>query len=752
MRKGGAAAREMLVAAAAQQWGVPAAECSVAKGVITHAPSSRSTTYGKVAAAASRLEVPKEPRLKEPSQWKLIGTSPARFDIPDKTTGKQIYTADVRLPGLVHASIAQCPVFGGKVKAFDDSKIKSMRGVKKVVRGEDWVAVVADNWWRANQALKQISIEWDVGENGSVSSESIMRFLRTGIDAKEAPVARKDGDFDKAIAGAAKVIEAEYYAPYMTHATMEPQTATALVRDGKVEVWVGTQNGETSIAAAAEASGVALENVYVHKMHAGGGFGRRVAHQDYTKQAVLIAQSMPGTPVSLQWSREEDIQQGRYRPVALVKLRGGLDAQGNWIAWHVRQADQSILITVRPTDIKNGIDPVNVRVFQDNPYAVPNFTNEYAMRNTHVPPGFWRAVAHTNNPFFRECFIDELAHAAGKRPVSVPAPAAAAEAEGSRRARRGGEGGRVGHASAQRRASRHRSGRLLWQLHRGGGGDLGQGRQCNRREARGRRDRLRIRRPSGCGESADRRRSAVGPGLGHARGDHAQGRACDAKQFLRLSAAAAGRGAGKGRVHRHADRWLLGRRRGAADRGSHTRSVQCNLRGDREARAVAAAEASRVLVRDLTHSPLPLRPGRRRALHAIAAGACLLVVRPAAATPEAVAAALLETFGDRPITPGRIKLEIPRLAENGNIVPVTITVDSPMTEQDYVQSIHLFAQSNPLPRILDVELGPHNGRARVVTRIRLAVSQQVRAVAVMSDGTLWSTAADVEVTVGGCDP
>ena len=376
MRKGGAAAREMLVAAAARQWAVPAGECSVAKGVITHAASNRSTTFGKVAAAASQLEVPKEPKLKDPSQWKLIGTSPARFDIPDKTTGKQIYTADVRLPGLVHASIAQCPVFGGKVKSFDDSKIPSMRGVKKVVRGEDWVAVVADNWWRAHQALKQVSIEWDVGENGNVSSESIMQFLRTGIEAKDAPVARKDGDFDKAIAGAAKVIEAEYYAPYMNHATMEPQTATALVRDGKVEVWVGTQNGETSIAAAAEASGVPLEEVYVHKMHAGGGFGRRGPHQEYVKQAVAIAQSMPGTPISLQWSREEDVQQGRYRPVALVKLRGGLDAQGNWMAWHVRQADQSILITVRPTDIKNGIDPVSVRCFQDNPYAVPNFTDE----------------------------------------------------------------------------------------------------------------------------------------------------------------------------------------------------------------------------------------------------------------------------------------------------------------------------------------------------------------------------------------
>jgi isoquinoline 1-oxidoreductase beta subunit len=422
VRKGGAAAREMLVAAAAKQWGVPASECSVANGVIAHEDGHRKITFGKVATAAAEMDVPKEPKLKDPKQWKLIGTSPARFDIPDKTTGKQIYAADVRMPGLVHASIAQCPVFGGKVKSVDDSKIKSMRGVKRVVRGDDWVAVVADNWWRANQALKQVSIEWDVGDNGNVSSESIMQFLRGGIEAKDVPVARKDGDAEQALAGAAKVIEAEYYAPYVNHATMEPQTATALVKDGRVEVWVGTQNGETTIAAASEAAGIPLEQVFVHKMHAGGGFGRRGPHQEYTKQAVWIAQSMPGTPVRLQWSREEDIQQGRYRPVALVKLRAGLDAQGNWTAWHVRQADQSILITVRPTDIKNGVDPINTRCFSDNPYAVPNFTDEYAMRNTHVPPGFWRAVAHTNNPFFRECFIDELAHAAGKDPYQFRRP------------------------------------------------------------------------------------------------------------------------------------------------------------------------------------------------------------------------------------------------------------------------------------------------------------------------------------------
>src|SRR5258706_3427190 len=421
LRKAGASAREMLVAAAAQEWGVPAAECKAAKSVISH-PSGKKTTYGKMAAAAAKLEVPKEPKLKEPKDWKLIGTSPARFDIADKTTGKQVYAADVRLPKLVHASVVQCPVLGGKRKSYDDSNVKGMRGVKAVVAGDDWVAVVADNWWRANEALKQLPVEWDVGDNGNVTSESIMKFLRTGIDATDVPVARKDGDAEAAFGSAAKVIEAEYHAPYLNHATMEPQTATAIVTDDKVEVWVGTQNGESTIAAASEAAGMPLENVIVHKMHAGGGFGRRGPHQEYTRQAVAIAQKMPGTPVGLQWSREEDMRQGRYRPVALVKLRAGLDKDGNWSAWHVRQADQSIFITVRPADVKNGVDPVNVRSFQDNPYAVPSFTNEYAMRNPHVPPGFWGAVAHTHNPFFRECFIDELVQAAGKDPVEFRRP------------------------------------------------------------------------------------------------------------------------------------------------------------------------------------------------------------------------------------------------------------------------------------------------------------------------------------------
>ncbi len=416
LRKAGAAAREMLTAAAAKEWGAPASELTVANSVITHAASNRSTTFGKIAEAASKLEVPKEPKLKDPKQWKLIGTSPARFDIPDKTNGKTIFAADVRMPGMVHASVAQCPVFGGKIKRYDEAKIQAMRGVKSVVGGDDWVAVVADNWWRANQALKAMPIEWDDGENSKVSTDSIKTFLRTGIDAKEAPVARADGDTAKAMTAAAKVVEAEYYVPFLTHATMEPQTAAALIKGDGVEVWVGTQNGESTIAAASEASGVPLDKVIVHKMHAGGGFGRRGLHNEYVKQAIRIAQSMPGTLVRVQWSREEDMQQGRHRPTALVKLKAGLDQDNNWTAWQVRQSEPSVAAAVLPQFLKDGVDQVGTRGFSDMPYSVPNYTDEYAMRNTHVPLGAWRAVAHTHNPFIRESFIDEIAHAAGKDP------------------------------------------------------------------------------------------------------------------------------------------------------------------------------------------------------------------------------------------------------------------------------------------------------------------------------------------------
>jgi isoquinoline 1-oxidoreductase beta subunit len=421
VRKGGAAARMMLIAAAAQRWGVPVTECRAERGVVIHS-SGKTLRYGELATLASTLPVPENPPLKSPKEWTIAGTSPARFDIPAKVNGSQVYASDVRLPGMLHASILQSPVFGGFLKSHDESAALAMPGVKRVVTGDDWIAVLATNWWQANQALQKIKVSWETGNKDKVSSDSIMGYLREGLAQPNAPVARKDGDIDKVFANAHKVLEAEYYTGFMNHATMEPQNAAALYTPDKLEVWVGTQNGESSIAAAADASGLALQKIHVHKMHAGGGFGRRGPHQDFTKQAVKIAMAVPGTPIRLQWSREEDMRQGRYRPVSLVKIRGALDKDGNWLGWHVKQSDQSIAITVYPQFVKDGVDQINTRVFRDNPYAVPNFTNEYVIRDVHVPPGFWRAVAHTNNPFYRECFIDELAHAAGKDPVQFRRP------------------------------------------------------------------------------------------------------------------------------------------------------------------------------------------------------------------------------------------------------------------------------------------------------------------------------------------
>jgi isoquinoline 1-oxidoreductase beta subunit len=422
VRKAGVAAREMLLGAAADQWGVPVGELRVAKGVVTHAASGRSTTYGALAPLAAKREVPKDVKLKDPKDWTLVGTSPPRLDIPAKVDGTQIYAADVILPGMVHASVLQCPVHGGKLVRHDASKAQAMRGVKAVVATDEWVAVVADNWWRANQALKAVQVEWDGGKAAAVDSASIRAFMRTGIDATDVPVARKDGDVGAAFAGAAKIVEAEYWAPFLNHATLEPQTATARITADGVEVWVGTQNGEAAIAAASEAAGVPLEKTFVHKMHAGGGFGRRGLTHEYVKQAIRIAQTMPGTPVRLQWSREEDMVQGRFRPVSLVRQRAALDAQGRWVGWQVRQAEPSLAAGLLTQFLKDGIDQIGTRVFSDMPYAVPNYSLEYAMRNTHILLGPWRAVAHTHNPFFRECFVDELAHTVGQDPVAFRRP------------------------------------------------------------------------------------------------------------------------------------------------------------------------------------------------------------------------------------------------------------------------------------------------------------------------------------------
>jgi isoquinoline 1-oxidoreductase subunit beta len=418
VRKAGASAREMLVAAAAQKWKVPATECSADKGVVMHTPSGRKLRYGEVAAAAAKLEPPKDVTLRDPAKWKIAGQPMHRLDIPDKVRGLPVFGVDVMLPGMLHASIAQCPVFGGKVKSVDDSAALKMRGVKKVVREDDFVAVVADNWWRANQALKQVKVEWDFDGKEHADNGTIAAMLREGLGAPDLPQARKMGDTTSALASAAKVIEAEYESPYLNHATMEPQTCTAWLKpEGFLEVWTSTQNGEASMAVASQTAGLPLEKVEVHKMMLGGGFGRRGASQDFVRQGVAIAKQMPGVPVKMMWSREEDVQHDFYRPASVVRIKAGLDAQGKLVAMHTKIACPSILRLLLPdTPMKDGIDFTAVRTFSDMPYDVANQQVDYAMRNGHVPVGFWRAPGQ-QNAFYRECFIDELAVAAGKDPV-----------------------------------------------------------------------------------------------------------------------------------------------------------------------------------------------------------------------------------------------------------------------------------------------------------------------------------------------
>jgi len=418
VRKAGAAAREMLVAAAAAQWQVAVTECSVDKGVITHGPTRRSLRYGEVAGAAAKIAPPTDIKLREPAEWKIAGKPLPRLDIPDKVLGKPVFGTDVVLPAMLHASIAQCPVFGGKLKEVDATEAEAMRGVKKVVRADDFVAVVADSWWRAHRALGKLKIVWDFGANGTASDATIEKMLREGLDDPKAASVRNTGEPDAAFSAAAKIVEAEYASPYLAHATMEPQVCTAWIRpDGFVEVWTSTQNGEASLAAAARAAGVAPENVEVHKTMLGGGFGRRGAPQDFVRQGVTVAKAMPGTPVKLMWSREEDMQHDFYRPASVVKLRAGLNDEGKIIGFEAKIACPSILAVLIPRALRNGIDFTAVRTLSDMPYSIANQRIAYAMRNGHVPVGFWRAPGQQNG-VYRECFIDELAHAAGKDPLA----------------------------------------------------------------------------------------------------------------------------------------------------------------------------------------------------------------------------------------------------------------------------------------------------------------------------------------------
>ena len=420
VRQGGATAREMLVQAAADGWKVPAVECSAANSVITHKPSGRTTTYGKVAEAAAKLTPPASVTLKDPKDWKLIGKSVKRLDTLGKVTGAQVYGADLKLPGMLNAAIKDCPVFGGKVKSFEAAKVKGMPGVRHVVPvGDSAVAVVAETWWQAKTALDALPIAWDEGPNAKVSSATIAQTLAAGLDADQAFVNNQNGDAKAAIAAAAKKVEAVYAYPFQNHAPMEPMNATAKYTPDRCEVWVPTQNGEAAFAATLAASGLPADKCEVYKINLGGGFGRRGAFHDYVTQAVLIAKQIPGTPVKLLWSREEDMTHGRYHPVMQAKLTGGLDGAGNLTGLHLRLSGQSIITSVFPQLLQNGMDALTFQGLHAKGdfaigYSVPNLLIDHAMRNTHVPPGFWRGVNINQNAIFLECFIDELAHAAGQ--------------------------------------------------------------------------------------------------------------------------------------------------------------------------------------------------------------------------------------------------------------------------------------------------------------------------------------------------
>lgn len=422
VREGGALARTLLIEAAADAWDVPTEECSASESKITHRPTGRTTRYGAVAAAAAQSVPPLEVELKDPRDWKIAGKPVKRLDTLEKLTGKQVYAADLRLPGMLNATVRACPVFGGRLVSYDASKVVTMPGVRAVVRvDETAVAVVAETWWQAKTALDALPVTWDEGPNAEVSSKSIARFLAEGLTAEQAFVGNRAGDAKSALAGAAKVVESVYSYPYQNHATMEPMNATARWTPDRCEVWCPTQNGEAALTATAEAAGLPPSQCEVYKIHLGCGFGRRGFH-DFVKQAVSIAKQLPGTPIKLLWSREEDMLHGAYHPITQSRLVGGLDKNGDVAGLHVRISGQSILEAVMPGRLNGGADMLTFQGLLPHgdhaiSYTIPNLLVDHAMRNPHVPPGFWRGVNINQNAIYMECFMDELAHAAGKDPL-----------------------------------------------------------------------------------------------------------------------------------------------------------------------------------------------------------------------------------------------------------------------------------------------------------------------------------------------
>ncbi len=416
LRQAGAIARTMLVSAAASHWKVDPASCHAKSGEVFHAPSGRHIKYGDLAGDAARMPVPRDVTLKRPAEFKLIGTAAKRLDTPAKVNGTAVYGIDVRLPGMKFATLAQSPVFGGRVKSLDDAAAKAVKGVRQIVRLDDAIAVVADHMGAASKGLAALVIEWDNGPHARLSTEEIAHELEQAT-LKPGAVAQNIGDVEEAMARAATKVEATYQVPFLAHATMEPMNCTVHVRKDSCEVWVGSQAVARAQAAAAETTGLPIDKVVVHNHLLGGGFGRRL-EADVVIRAVQIAQQVDG-PVKVVWTREEDIQHDMYRPYWFDRISAGLDEKGVPVAWNLRFAGSSVLARWAPAPFKNDLDPDSIEGAIDLAYDLPNFHVEYLrVEPPGIPTAFWRSVGPSHNVFVTESFIDELAVAAKQDPVA----------------------------------------------------------------------------------------------------------------------------------------------------------------------------------------------------------------------------------------------------------------------------------------------------------------------------------------------
>lgn len=413
LQQAGAEAREKLIKAAAEKWRVDPTECYADYGRVYHKASDRSINYGAIAADASKLSV-SNVKIKTPEDFNLLGVSKNRLDVPAKVDGSAQFGMDVRVPGMVYAAVVHCPVLGGTVRGFRFNAIRNKPGVLKAVKLENGVAVVAETWWQAKTASEELPIEWNIGEAGRASSEQFKNEFMNALK-DDGVVVASDGDAEITMDKADNAIESDYVVPYLAHACMEPLNCTAQIQEDRVDVWTGTQNPESALAAAADVSGVAPEKVYVHNCFLGGGFGRR-SNPDYIREAVTIAKDV-GKPVQMIWSREEDMRQGRYRPMAAMRFKAGFDLDKNLIAYTNHSVAHSILSELRPDSVADGVDRTSVEGLQNMPYKVANKQITHTIKNTHMTTWFWRSVGSSQNAFALECFVDEMAAAAEKDPL-----------------------------------------------------------------------------------------------------------------------------------------------------------------------------------------------------------------------------------------------------------------------------------------------------------------------------------------------